>query len=303
MTRVLVTGAGGFVGRHLTPILAAAGLEVHAIASGPASTSAEGCRWHQADLLDAGQRHAVVAAAKADALVHLAWYARPPDYWQSPENLRWLAASVDLFSHFAQTGGTRILGVGTCAEYDWRYGYCTERVTPIAPASLYGTAKAACGSVLESYAAQAGLSAAWGRLFFLFGPFDSPLRLVPSLVRTLRDGQPSRCTAGNHVRDFLHVADAASALVALLQSPVTGPVNIGSGIPVRIGDVARRVAARLECPERLSVEEGPAENAFVGANVARLRDEVGWRPASDTMSRLDDTICWWHAPQPLAVKT
>ncbi len=138
----------------------------------------------------------MIATARPDGLLHLAWCARPPDYWRSPDNLRWLAASLDLVRLFVEHGGQRIVGVGSCAEYDWRQGYCTEGVTPLLPASLYGVTKAACGSAIEAYAGETGISAAWGRLFFLYGPFDSPVRLVPSLVRSLSAGQPARCADG-----------------------------------------------------------------------------------------------------------
>lgn len=294
MTRVLLTGARGFVGRQVVPLLAAAGLDVHAVSSADV-TEPSPATWHRADLLDASQRAALVRSVRADALLHLAWYATPPDYWHAAENIAWLTASIDLFRQFADLGGTRVLGVGSCAEYEWRDGYCTEGVTPLRPASLYGTTKAACGSVLDAYAGEAGLSAAWARLFFLFGPFDSPTRLVPSIVRALDAARPARCTAGSHVRDFLHVSEAASALVAVLRSGMMGPVNIASGVPTRVGDIATRIAARVGSPALLTIEEGPADGAFVCANIARLRDEVGWRPRLDTLTALDDTIRWWRS--------
>jgi nucleoside-diphosphate-sugar epimerase len=135
----------------------------------------------------------------------------------------------------------------------------------------------------------------------MFGPHDSPLRLVPSLVRALSAGQAATCHAGGHVRDFLHVADVADALVALLRSDVTGPVNIGSGSPLRIGDIARHIAETLGRPDLLTIADGPAEHLMVCANIARLRDEVGWRPARGIMDRLDETIRWWRSPRGLQV--
>jgi nucleoside-diphosphate-sugar epimerase len=295
----MVTGAGGFVGRHVTEILTRGSYEVHAVSSS-GSHSSHGCTWHRADLLDPRQREILVSDVKPDTLLHLAWHAKPPTYWNAPENVEWLTASLDLF---AQNGGTRVVGAGSCAEYEWRHGYCTEGLTPLRAATLYGATKAACGNVLEAYSRETGLSAAWGRLFFIFGPHDSPLRLVPSLVLALASGRPARCNAGSHVRDFLHVADAAAALVALLQSPVTGAVNIGSGSPLRVGAIALQIAATLGRPDLLTIEDGPPEHALVSANIARLRDEVGWRPGVEPTARFEETIRWWRSSEASQVTT
>jgi nucleoside-diphosphate-sugar epimerase len=291
MKRILVTGARGFVGRHVTPLLAASGYDVHAVTNHEPPNDLT-CTWHRANLIDESQREALISAVGADALVHLAWTARPPHYWTDPENLRWLSATLELVRSFSSRGGTRVVGAGTCAEYDWSTGHCSERSTPLRPASLYGTTKAACGSVLERYGQQTGLSVAWGRLFFLFGPGDAPSRLIPSLTAALARGERACCRAGNHVRDFIYVADAAAALVALLESEVTGAVNIASGSPARIGDVARAVAEHAKRPDLLSVEPGPSQDAVVTADVSRLRGEVGWRPQVDVMARIDETVRW-----------
>jgi nucleoside-diphosphate-sugar epimerase len=295
MKRVMVTGARGFVGRHVLAALGELDVEVHAVASSVPPPGTDRCTWHQADLLDPVQRDRLAADVGADTLLHAAWCAKPPDYWRHPDNLRWQSATAELVRLFTAHGGRRVLGVGTCAEYDWRYGYCTENLTPLAGRNLYSATKAATGQALEAYGAETGLRVAWGRLFFLLGPHDSPVRLVPSLVRDLNAGRRARCTSGSHVRDFLHVEDAASALVALLRSQVTGPVNIASGVPVRLADLARDVAARLGRQELLTIDEGSSEHALVTANVARLRDEVGWKPSRDLSGALDDTVAWWSS--------
>lgn len=94
------------------------------------------------NLLAENSRSELLRTVKPDMLLHLAWYAEPNNFWQSPRNLDWVYASLDLFNRFVKHGGTRCLMTGTCAEYDWSAGGCfDEEATPAAPSTSYGTAK------------------------------------------------------------------------------------------------------------------------------------------------------------------
>ena len=295
MTRVLVTGGSGFIGTHVLPALASAGAEIHA-SSRAARRSDAGIIWHRADMLDARSLNALVSDVQPEILLHLAWFATPPDYWRSPVNLRWAAASLELAQAFVAGGGRRIVSAGTCAEYEWGGSSpCIENVTPIRPATLYGGCKAAVWSALEPFAREAGVEAAWARLFFVYGPNEPPNRLVPSLVTAMRAGAVAQCRTARHVRDFLHVSDAGAAIAALTMSGVTGAVNIGSGQPVQVGTIATSIAQRVGRPELLKLEDGPEADAFVVANVDRLRAEVGWQPRFSLEAGLDDAVGWWSS--------
>lgn len=292
MTTVLVTGGSGFIGRHALAALVDKGADIHAC-SRSAQSRERGVTWHRADLLDEAEARAVIDRVRPEVLLHLAWFVTPPDYWRSPLNLHWTAATLELARAFVQAGGRRLVGVGTCAEYSWRAGPCVEGITPILPTTVYGGCKAAVWSALEPFAREGGVDAAWARLFFVYGPHEPPGRLVPSLVTAIRAGMPARCRAANHVRDFLHVVDAGAAIAALVLSPVQGAVNIASGEPSTVGAIAEGIARRLDRPDLLQMEQGRPEEAFVVASVARLRDEVGWRPAFTLDTGLDDAVAWW----------
>ena len=163
----------------------------------------------------------------------------PGQYWISSENLRWVQASLDLVRAFGEHGGQRAVLAGTCAEYNWDYGYCTESITPLAPRTLYGACKHGLHSIAAAYAAQINLSLAWGRIFFPYGSYEHPARLPPGYSRLL-NGQPAACTPGEQIRDFLHVEDVAAAFVAILESDISGAIDVASGEPVAVKDLSRR---------------------------------------------------------------
>lgn len=297
MNRVLVTGASGFIGRPALGALNALGFDVHAVARTPPSDTGPDVWWHAADLLDADDRARVLRAVGATHLIHLAWYAEPGRYWTAVENARWVAATLGLLEEFAGEGGRRAVVAGTCAEYDWSHGRLVESSTPVVPATFYGVSKDATRRVAEWLADGLDVNLAWARIFFLYGPREPPDRLVASVARALVRGERAVTTEGSQVRDFLHVDDVARALAALAASDVTGPVNVGSGDGVAVRQVVRMLALAAGAENRLDIGARPGrpgEPPKLVADVRRLHDEVGFRPAYKLEDGLAQTIAWWR---------
>jgi nucleoside-diphosphate-sugar epimerase len=296
MRRVLLTGASGFVGRHAVAPLVARGFEVHGIARETPDDLAIPVVWHPCDLLDQATTDTVVRGIGASHLLHLAWCTEHPAYWTSPENLDWVAATLRLVRRFHAAGGERVVIGGTCAEYEWRDSCCDDR-TPLNPASLYGAAKDATRRVVEAYAATERLSFAWGRIFFLFGPGERAERVVPAVARAVAAGERVACSSGEQIRDFLYVEDVASAFAALMDSPLEGCFDIGSGEGTALRDVLLELEQLAGQQGLVHLGEAPDrdEPASIVADARRLRKELGWRPEVALQEGLERTLAWWRA--------
>lgn len=302
--RVLVTGAAGFIGRWSVAPLLAKGYEVHAVLSGGAPNTPielHGATLHIADLLDESRADALLVRVRPTHLLHFAWIATPGVYWQSPDNSRWLDASEHLLRRFRALGGIRAVMAGSCVEYDWsKGGVCEERSSPLADAaslSPYAAAKIALQKSLAEFAEEEQLSAAWGRIFFQYGPYEHPDRLVPSVIRHLLMNQEALCTHGRQIRSFLHVADVGAAFAGVLDSEIQGPVNIGSDDRIALADLIERLAREIGRPDliRLGARIPPTgEPPLLVPDIRRLRDEVPWQPRFTLAAGLSDTIAWWR---------
>ena len=293
MKKLLITGASGFLGRGCLDALAARAWEVHAVVRSPLDVP--GIHVQQADLLRPAEASAILAKIQPTHLLHLAWITAPATFRESVENLRWVEASQHLLRAFAEQGGRRVVMVGSCFEYDPQAGCCHETTTPLRPATLYGVCKNALRASMESYAETMGLSAAWARLFYLYGPREAPQRLVASVTRKLLAGTPVSCPGGTQQRDYLHVEDASGALIALLESDLCGAVNIGSGEATEVRAIMERIAHFAGRPELVHVDDTPSEVPLVVADVHRLREELGWRPRLGLNEGLAQTIDWWRS--------
>jgi nucleoside-diphosphate-sugar epimerase len=293
MRRLLFTGAGGFIGSRAVPYLLERGFEVHAVGRRPFEL--EGCTAHTANLLDASEAKRVIEQVRPTHLLHLAWYVEHGKFWTSPENTRWVEASIALLREFAEHGGRRVLTAGTCSEYETGHALCVENETPSKPATLYGACKYALSVLQTAMCRQMGVSSGWGRVFFLYGPGEPERKLVSSVITSLLRGEAAATTHGEQVRDFLHVEDVARGLVAALDSDLEGAVNIGSGEPVTQRHVVETIARLIGRPDLLQLGAVPAganDPTHLIPDVSRLRS-TGFTPKYTLESGLAETIEWW----------
>jgi nucleoside-diphosphate-sugar epimerase len=318
--RVLVSGAGGFIGRWSVPALLRLGYDVHAVLSGQANRAIpeqlQGAKIYFANLLDASAVDRLTSKVRPSHLLHFAWIATPGVYWNSAENFRWLTASEHLLHSFRAHGGSRVMMAGSCAEYDWsRVEVCDELSSPLAdaeaaplndaarlnhssaPASPYAACKIALQRILAEVGRREHLSTAWGRVFFQFGPYEHPDRLVPSVICNLLLNRAALLSHGRQIRSFLHVADVGEAFAAVLDSELEGPVNIGSDERIALAELVERIGREVGRPDLLRLGARPSppqEPTLLVPEIHRLRDEARWRPRFTLNEALSDTVAWWR---------
>lgn len=297
MKRILVTGASGFIGRQTLPILVQNGWDVHALSRRSPILNVPGITWICQDFYDVKSLSGVIADLQASHLLHLAWYTEQGHYWTSSENLRCVKGTLELLDLFREAGGKHVVAAGTCAEYDWNYGYCREDITPLMPTTVYGRCKHSLRQLMEVYGHLYDIRVAWGRVFFLYGPHEAKCRLVPSVITSLLRGEKAQCTSGSQIRDFLHVRDVAAAFVALLESDLNGPVNISSGRPTAVRELVEVVASGLGMSDRVVFGALPlpsTEPPLLVGNNQRLTAETDWSPQYDIGTGVEQVLDWWR---------
>jgi len=301
--RVFITGAAGFIGSHLARLLVGEGCELFAL------LRPESDPWRISDLLPAVQvvegdvlKPEEAWSERLDSIrpelcFHFAWYTEPGVFLHSALNLEYMVSSVALAMRLAEAGCRRLVVPGSFSEYDQSLGYLAED-SPIRPNTVYGSAKSALYQGLALWAPGAGLDLLWPRLFSVYGPGEHEKRFVPAVITAALRGDATRLTPGDQMRDYLHVADVAGAVWAAVQSDLSGPVNVGSGQPVAIRELATRIGAILERADLIRLGDLPyreGEPMFVCANTQLLRNATGWKPRFDLEAGLRDTVNWWRA--------
>lgn len=294
--KLLVTGAGGLVGRHVVA-LAAAGDGVEMFASGrrrPADLP-DKVDFRAADLTDGEAAETLIRDVRPTHVIHGAWETRHSTFWEDPANLDWIVSTARLARTFAETGGRRFVQVGSCTEYDWSDGLCAEGVTADKPATRYGKAKLAAFRAVEA-AAHGAFEAVEGRVFFVYGPGENPARFVPTICRGHLQRKVPELGSGRQRRDLLHAEDVARGLLALARAEgLVGTVNVCAGISTSLGDVAVRLAAIAGADETgLGLRpDRPRDPDLIVGTCGRL-GATGWSPLVPLDEGLAKTFAWWR---------
>jgi nucleoside-diphosphate-sugar epimerase len=298
--KVLITGASGFVGSHVARLLVAEGCEVYALVRESSN------RWRirdilpsmylrQSDLVAFENVNTYLQEIKPELCIHLAWYAVPGKYLNSQENLDSIQASINLLSQLAELGCKRFVGIGTCFEYDLSLGYLSES-SLTKPITLYAATKVALSTILQQFAQITEMEIAWIRLFYQYGPMEDERRLIPGIISSLLRDEVVKTTKGEQIRDFLHIEDVASAIWAVAKSNVSGVVNVGSGQPVTVGQIALELGNLLGKPDLIhlgALPYRPNDPMFICANNELLRKKTDWTQKYNLTTGLKNTIEWY----------
>jgi nucleoside-diphosphate-sugar epimerase len=233
--KVAVTGATGFIGRHVLAELAERSVESIALVR-PSTEKALGfirCNLVHIDLHNPPP-NAFELMGKPDVLIHLAWSGLP-NYKSLHHFEQELPAQYRFLKSLIESGLQTLVVAGTCFEYGIQSGSLSERL-PLRPSIPYGFAKNALRCQLEYLKATYPYQLAWARLFYLYGEGQAQNSILPQLRGAVERAEPLfNMSGGEQLRDYLPVTTAARHLVSLaLAEKDIGVVNICSGIPISI---------------------------------------------------------------------
>lgn len=307
--RILITGANGFVGRHLVHALRQSSADFYIIAA---------CNGRYEDSLadeiidfdleKTDRFESIIDHADPDAIVHLAaetavpaTYLSPLDSWQKN-----LIATVALGeATLKHKRATRLIFASSSEVYGHSFNTKepVDETALLLPASPYGAAKAAADQALGEMSGR-GLNAVRLRMFNHTGPGQSQRFVLPAFCRKLsyiRLGKTKptiKVGSLDHWRDFFDVRDACAAYIAALDPiiPAGAVFNIGSGVARSVGDILESLISKMSLNVEVIVDQQLVRQSgisFACANASLARTELNWRPRIEWETTLDDLIAYW----------
>ncbi len=308
--RVLITGATGFAGRHLSSFCRLRGHEVHAVVRpGREDAGAAGVTPHAARRGDAGALAGLLTAVAPDAVAHLAGassvgasFAEPAATWEVN-----LGGTLALLEAVRATGTSARVLVVTSGEIYGRVPVeelpVTER-TPLRPVSPYGASKAAADLAAGQYRAAYGVAAVRLRAFNHVGPGQDPRFVLPNVARQIaraeRDGTAVEVTGGNvdTRRDFMDVRDMVRAQLLLLERGDPDAVyQACTGRSMAVRELIEGLAGLARVPVTFRSDAGlrrEGEQPDLYGSPERLRADTGCIPEIPIQTTLADTLEWWR---------
>jgi len=298
-TRVLVTGARGFIGTHLSARLVAAGAEVIAVSRHSTREDGNGVRWQQCDLEDFADAAKLFRGVRPRVLFHLSGKvtAAPDVSLVLPAFHSLLTSTVNLLTLATEHGGCRVVFTASMEE---PYGEPAEDVVPASP---YSAAKSAASAYARMFHRLYGCPVATVRLFMGYGPGQAPDKVIPSTILSLLRQEAPRLSSGRRPLDWIYVEDVIDGLLrAATASGVEGAtIDLGSGTLRPVREIVERLVRLMDssvAPVFGALPDRPGAHVRV-ARIERAATLLGWRPSTPLDAGLARTIEWYRAHQPM----
>lgn len=296
--KVLVTGASGFIGGAVIKKLTQQRIPFVAIGRSCPETVAEE-NFISIDLSSQtiASLTKVLKSVECTHLLHLAWFVKPNQFWEAPENMDWVAYSLTLFRAFHAAGGNIIVSTGSCAEYGNSKEVLSEAHNEGTPNTLYGTAKLSLNNIAGVWAKKHDVGFRWARIFFAYGPGMPSAKLIPSLMRCLEGSEPVFSVNALDKRDFIFIDDIAQAMLCLLTTRNNGTFNVCNEIGHSVVDILNMLQGftGFDASEIKAIaNENTLNLPIVGRN--GLLKEIGWQPKYDLASGLKRMVTAHKSP-------
>ena len=288
--RILVTGGTGFVGRAFVSQLSASAHAVACLVRSPENL--KDLKWNQILVGDlANPPWQEIERFRANVCVHCAWISTPGIYLSSPENKLHLEWSQSFLERLASTGVTHFVVLGTCIEYASESSPLSETTTLLNPLSHYAKAKNELRLWLEDFSLKNGTTFSWVRLFYPYGVGEHPQRFCSLLIQKFLRREGVAVKTPGSLKDYVHINDVGRALRTIVESRSVGPINLGSGCAVRMGDLAYEIASLCGSEQYLSLSDPPEIDPFprVIADSSKLR-ALGWSPQVELKEGLKSLV-------------
>ena len=300
--RVLITGATGFVGANVARRMVARGHDVHALVredrrAWRVRDIGDAMRFHVVDLLDKRAVDALFAAVDPQWVLHLATYGAYASQADVARCVRTnVEATVNVLDAAAGHGVERFVNTGTSSEYGFK-DHAPDETEPTEPNSLYAVTKAAATAYARHIARQRGLHVTTLRLYSVYGPYEEPSRLIPTVILRGLSGEYPPLASPDIARDFVYVDDVVAAYEAALAADVPpGAIyNVGTGTMTSLRDVIAVSRAQFGIaaePAWGTMEQRAWDTPTWVANTARTRAELGWNASTTFEDGFRRTTAW-----------
>jgi nucleoside-diphosphate-sugar epimerase len=305
MKRVAITGAAGFVGANLTRRLLQDGHELHLLirpdhAMWRIDDLRGDVRMHDADLGDRERVDSVIEAVKPDWVFHLA--AHGAYSWQTnlAEMVRTnINGTMNLAEAAANSGVEAMVNTGSSSEYGYK-DHAPSEHEAIEPNSYYALTKASATMFCRFTAQKSGIRMPTLRLYSVYGSYEEPRRLVPTLVVKGLQSRLPPLAKPDTARDYVYIADVVDAYILAATTSIGDPgavFNVGTGIQTTLHDIVEVTRAMLgvaEEPTWGSLPDRTWDTTIWRADPTHIQTELGWRPRYDVRAGLAETIDWFR---------
>ena len=289
MKKCIVTGAAGFTGCNLVERLLAAGYFVYCVVR---ENSAHNKRLENlanvqlvyADLAEYKNLYQQIQEP-CEAFFHLAWQGGRYDFAAQYQNVEDTLGALEAAK---KIGCKRFVCTGSQAEYGPQKGLITEETCPH-PIDAYGSAKLAACILTRQRAMDLGIEWIWGRIFSLYGKYEAETRMLPALVKSLRENKDFQmATDGRQNWDYLYVSDGAEALIALLEKGKTGEIyNIAHGNYRMMREFVGLVEKFVGNTACVVYDETNISLYSLQPSSEKLKRDTGWLPQVEFCSGLE----------------